>query len=123
MPRLKGSKNRVAEPQEQQSLTEQIHVTEAAIAAAETELEELLATIDSQKKEYQAKKKAQKQLSARLDELRVKQADEEAKAAAEAKRAEAARLIDKLLSSGKTAEEILALIGRTEQTREFCTVP
>lgn len=111
MPRPKGSKNK------KKSLTaadivSQIATQEEVKKALENEQAEILAAIEKQKQLLKAKKKELRTAEKTLLMLQEKKAEAEAIEAASAKKAEIEAAVTKLVSSGKSAEEILEMLKK-----------
>ena len=111
MPRPKGSKNK------KKSLTaadiaSQITAQEEVKKALENEQAEILAAIEKQKQLLKAKKKELRTAEKTLLVLQEKKAEAEAIEAASAKKAEIEEAVTKLVSSGKSAEEILEMLKK-----------
>ena len=107
MPRPKGSKNKVKSTTAQLDFTSLIAEKAAAkdaLTADITALEENLETIKADLKE---KKAELKKLDTELGKLEEQKAEADAKAAAEAQKAELDETIQKLMADGVSAAEIL----------------
>ena len=98
MPRTKGSKNKPKTVTI--DFATQIAEKQSAKEALSAEIASITANIDTLKA---ALKKAEKEVAS----LEVKKAKADAKAAEEAKKAEAESVLKKLLASGMSADEIL----------------
>lgn len=112
MPRTKGSKNKtkienvdyaalIAEKQQEKD------AALAELAEAETAQEDLQAQLDALKETLKAKKAAIKSIDKEISKLTAKKAKADAIAEAEAKKAEAQEMVNKLLAEGMSVDEIL----------------
>lgn len=112
MPRTKGSKNRIAAStdfdaqiaklqKDKATLEEGLSKTVAQIEELKTDIKSLRESLKPQKAEIKQTEKA-------IAKLEDKKAAAEAKAAEAAKNVEAEDVLKKLLTSGMTADEILA---------------
>lgn len=111
MPRKKGSKNlSVRGKKNETGYADRITQLEADLTASDERITALTDVIAKQKSELFAEKKIHKQLAKKLTTLKGRQAQLESQAAAEAKKAEAEKLVAELLASGKTADEIMNLL-------------
>lgn len=109
MPRPKGSKNKKASTaaQVKSDITEKdatIEQLTKRVSAITREIEERKADLKAAKKELRAAEKAKAALDAKLQEA-------EAIESAQAKKAEIEAVVSKLVSSGKSAEDILAALN------------
>ena len=101
MPRTKGSKNR---PKTNNDYASQIAEKQETVASLNTEIVSIIANIDTLKADLKEKKTALKKTEKEVATLEAKA---DAKAAEEAKKAEAESVLKKLLASGMSADEIL----------------
>ena len=113
MPRPKGSKNKSkrAVPADDQ-VVEKLAAQRAVKQTLEAEQAEILAVIEKQKQLLKAKKKDIRAAEKAIAALEAKQAEAEAIKAAAAKKEEIAQVVTKLVSSGKSAEEILEMLEK-----------
>ena len=106
MPRTKGSKNKpktvIAD------YASQIAEKQSAREALSAEIASITANIDSLKADLKEKKASLKAIDKEIVKLEVKKEKADAKAAEEAKKAEAESVLKKLLAEGMSADEILA---------------
>jgi len=106
MPRTKGSKNKpktvIAD------YATQIAEKQSAREALSAEIASITANIDSLKANLKEKKASLKSIDKEIVKLEVKKEKADAKAAEEAKKAEAESVLKKLLAEGMSADEILA---------------
>ena len=105
MPRTKGSKNR---PKLTTDFASQIAEKHESINSLTTEIASITANIDALKVDLKEKKTALKTAQKELTSLERKKSIADAKAAEEAKKAEAEEVLKKLLASGVSADDILA---------------
>ena len=105
MPRTKGSKNKpkTVTADFATQLTEKQSAREALAA----EIASITANIDTLKADLKEKKIALKKTEKEVVTLEAKKARADAKAAEEAKKAEAESVLKKLLAEGMSADEIL----------------
>ena len=105
MPRTKGSKNKpkTVTADFATQLAEQPYAREALSA----EIASITANMDTLKADLKAKKTALKRWDKEVTTLEAKKAKADAKAAEEAKKAEAESVLKKLLAEGMSADEIL----------------
>lgn len=108
MPRKKGSKNRKAVASSVAEITKQITEKEAVIASIKNELDSVNASIKEQQLLARNKKKELRKAENALAALNAKKEECEAIEVAAAQKAEIENVVTRLISSGKTAEEILA---------------
>ena len=108
MPRKKGSKNRKAVASSVAEITKQITEKEAVIASIKNELDSVNASIKEQQLLARNKKKELRKAENALAALNAKKEECKAIEAAAAQKAEIENVVTQLISSGKTAEEILA---------------
>ena len=101
MPRTKGSKNKSKLTTD---FASRITEKQESIVCLTSEITSITANIDTLKADLKEKTAAQKELSS----LERKKSIADAKAAEEAKKAEAEEVLKKLLASGMSADEILA---------------
>ncbi len=111
MPRPKGSKNK--------KTVQTVAQVEAKIAAQqevksslEAEQTAILASIEESKKQLKAKKKELRAAEKALAALEEKKAQAQLVEAAAAKKDEIEQVVTKLVSSGKSADEILELLKK-----------
>lgn len=106
MPRTKGSKNK---PKTMTAdFASQIAEKQAAKDALSAEVTSIAANIDSLKADLKEKKASQKAIDKEIAKLEAKKTKADAKAAEDAKKAEAESVLKKLLAEGMSADEILA---------------
>ena len=111
MPRPKGSKNKKnLRPAAQ--ITAQIAAQQEVKNALDAEIAEILAGIEEKKTLLKNKKKALRKAEKALLALEVKKAEAETIEAAAAQENEIKTVVSKLISSGKSAEEILELLKK-----------
>lgn len=103
-PRTKGSKNR---PKTNNDYASQIVEKQETIASLNTEIASIQKAIEEQKNTLKEKKTALKKAEKEVASLKAKKAKADARAAEEAKKAEAEVVLKKLLASGMSADEIL----------------
>ena len=108
MPRTKGSKTRKSVILSVADVTKQIAEQEAAVAAVKKELDSITAAIKEQQLLARNKKKELHKAEKTLATLNAKKEECATIEAAAAQKAEIESVVTKLISSGKTAEEILA---------------
>ena len=106
MPRTKGSKNRPKTVTA--DFATQIAEKQSAKEALTAEIASIPANIDTLKADLKVKKSALKKAEKEVASLEAKKVKADAKAAEEAKKAEAEDVLKKLLASGVSADEILA---------------
>ena len=106
MPRTKGSKNKAKTVTV--DFATQIAEKQSANEALAAEIASIIANIDTLKTDLKAKKAALKKAEKEVTTLEAKKAKADAKAAEEAKKAEAESVLKKLLAEGVSADEILA---------------
>ncbi len=111
MPRTKGSKTRKSVILSVADVTKQIAEQEAAVAAVKKELDSITAAIKEQQLLARNKKKELRKAEKALATLNVKKEECAAIEAAAAQKAEIESVVTKLISSGMTAEEILARLN------------
>ncbi len=105
MPRTKGSKNK---PKTMTvDFASQIAEKQAAKDALSAEVASIAANIDSLKADLKEKKASQKAIDKEIAKLEAKKTKADAKAAEDAKKAEAESVLKKLLAEGMSADEIL----------------
>ena len=104
MPRTKDSKNR---PKLTTDYASQIAEKQDSIASLTSEITSITSNIDTLKADLKEKKDALKFAQKELTSLKRKKSIADAKAAEEAKKAEAEEVLKKLLASGMSADEIL----------------
>ncbi len=109
MPRPKGSKNKKTVQTIPQVET-QIAAKQQVKAALEADQAGIVAEIEKQKQLLRAKKKELRAVEKDLASLAEKKAEAEAVAAAQAQKAEIEKAVSKLVSSGKSADEILEML-------------
>lgn len=110
MGRPKGSKNKNPRKPASEAVSE-IDKSKAKIAALEGELAEINASIEEKKQLAIAKKKEIRKETTLLKRLEAKKEKADAKAATAAAKVEIEEKIAQLMSSGKSAEDILALLN------------
>lgn len=108
MPRTKGSKNRKSIVSSVADITKQIAEQEAAVAAVKNEMDSITAAIKEQQLLARNKKKELRKAEKVLAALNAKKDECAAIEAAAAQKAEIENVVTQLISSGRTAEEILA---------------
>ena len=86
----------------------QIAEKQAAKDALSAEVASFAANIDSLKADLKEKKASQKAIDKEIAKLEAKKTKADAKAAEDAKKAEAESVLKKLLAEGMSADEILA---------------
>ena len=106
MPRTKGSKNKPKTVTA--DYASQIAEKQSAREALSAEIASITANIDSLKADLKEKKASLKIIDKKIVKLEVKKEKADAKAAEEAKKAEAESVLKKLLAEGMSADEILA---------------
>lgn len=109
MPRPKGSKNKTKTTVAGNSVNyaELIEEKIALKNQAENELAEITKSIDELKNQLKEKKAALKSIEKDIQKLEDKKIAEEAKATEEAKKAELTSVLEGLLNSGLSTDEIL----------------
>ena len=105
MPRTKGSKNKPKTVTA--DFASQIAEKRSAREALSAEIASITANIDSLKADLKEKKASLKAIDKEVVKLEVKKEKADAKAAEEAKKAEAESVLKKLLAEGMSADEIL----------------
>lgn len=110
MPRTKGSKNHAKTDFDAQiaKLQKDKEMLEEGLSKTVAQIEELKTDIKSLRESLKPQKAEIKQTEKAIAKLEDKKATAEAKAAEEAKKAEAESVVKKLLASGVSADEILA---------------
>ncbi len=106
MPRTKGSKNKPKTVTA--DFASQIAEKQSAREALSAEIASITANIDFLKANLKEKKASLKAIDKEVVKLEVKKEKTDAKAAEEAKKAEAESVLKKLLAEGMSADEILA---------------
>ena len=106
MPRTKDSKNKPKTVTA--DFASQIAEKQSAREALSAEIASIAANIDSLKADLKEKKASLKVIDKEVVKLEVKKEKADAKAAEEAKKAEAESVLKKLLAEGMSADEILA---------------
>ena len=106
MPRTKGSKNKPKTVTA--DFATQIAEKQSAREALSAEIASVIANIDSLKADLKEKKTSLKAIDKEIVKLENKKEKADAKAAEEAKKAEAESVLKKLLAEGMSADEILA---------------
>ena len=106
MPRTKGSKNKPKTVTV--NFATQLTEKQSAKEALSAEIASITANIDTLKADLKAKKTALKKAEKEVATLEAKKAKADARAAEEAKKAEAESVLKKLLAEGMSADEILA---------------
>lgn len=109
MPRPKGSKNKKTIATAS-NLADQIKAQETVVAALNNDLVAINSEIKQQQLLAKDKKKDIRKAEKLLASLKAKQEEAEAIEAASAAKAEIEDVVTKLISSGKTADEILSRI-------------
>lgn len=107
MPRPKGSKNKRTIASSAK-VAEQIAAQERVVAALNSELDVINAGIKERQVQAKDKKKEIRKAEKFLAALKVKKEESEAIEAADAQKAEIEKVVTKLISSGKSAEDILS---------------
>jgi septal ring factor EnvC (AmiA/AmiB activator) len=109
MPRPKGSKNKTKTTAAGNSVNyaELIEEKIALKTQTENELAEITKSVDELKNQLKEKKAALKSIEKDIQKLEDKKTAEEAKAAEEAKKAELTSVLEGLLNSGLSTDEIL----------------
>ena len=105
MPRTKGSKNKSKLTTD---FASRITEKQESIVCLTSEITSITANIDTLKADLKEKTAALKTAQKELSSLERKNSIADAKAAEEAKKAEAEEVLKKLLASGMSADEILA---------------
>ena len=105
MPRTKGSKNRPKTTHT--DYASQIAEKQESITYLTAEIASIQKSIEEQKNTLKVKKAALKKAEKEVASLEAKKAKADAKASEEAQKAEAERVVKKLLASGMSADEIL----------------
>ena len=106
MPRTKGSKNKPKTATADFAL--QIAEKQSAREALSAEIASITVNIDTLKADLKEKKASLKAIDKEIVKLETKKARADAKAAEQAKKAEAESVLKKLLAEGMSADEILA---------------
>lgn len=106
MPRTKGSKNKPKTVTA--DFASQIAEKQSARESLSVEIASITANIDSLKTDLKEKKASLKSIDKEIVKLEAKKEKADAKAAEEAKKAEAESVLKKLLAEGMSADEILA---------------
>ena len=106
MPRTKGSKNKPKAVTA--DFATQIEEKQSAKESLSAEIASITANIDSLKIDLKEKKASLKVIDKEIVKLEAKKKRADAKAAEEAKKAEAESVLKKLLAEGMSADEILA---------------
>lgn len=106
MPRTKGSKNKPKTVTV--DFATQLTEKQSAKEALSAEIASITANIDTLKADLKAKRTALKKAEKEVATLEAKKAKADARAAEEAKKAEAESVLKKLLAEGMSADEILA---------------
>ena len=109
MSRPKGSKNKKTLLSEAQ-LSEQIAAAESAKKKLQSEERKLNAALEETKLRLKAKRKELRAADRTLTSLRDRKEQADAVAAAAAQKQEIEKVVSSLVSSGKSADEILALL-------------
>ena len=107
MPRPKGSKNKVKSTTAQLDFTSLIAEKAAAKDALVSDIATLEENVNNLKSELKEKKAELKKLDTEITKLEEQKASFDAKAAAEAQKAELDEAIQKLMADGVSAAEIL----------------
>ena len=113
MPRLKGSKNKKKDVVDRKlvSLIEQIADKQSRIEALVSETDNLAESIAELHKELRSKKSKLRKLEKEYTELQVAKEQEDALAEVAARKAEAEKIVETAIASGKSAEEIMQLLS------------
>ena len=111
MPRPKGSKNK-KKLQPVAQIAAQISSRQEAKSGLEAQVNAVLKEIEDKKALLKSMKKEIRTIEKELQALEVKRADAEAIENAAAKAEEIKAVVSKLISSGKTAEEILEFLNK-----------
>ena len=111
MPRPKGSKNK-KKLQPAAQLAAQLVSRQEAKASLEAEVNAALAEIQDKKAHLKSMKKELAAIEKEILDLEARQAEAEALESAAAKEAELKSIVSKLISSGKTVEEILDTLSK-----------
>ena len=111
MPRPKGSKNKKT-IQTVAQVEEQIGAQQKAKAALEARQAEILAVIEEQKKALKDVKKQMRTVDKALLTLEEKKAEAVAIQTAAEKKVEIEKVVTKLISSGRDADEILEMLKK-----------
>ena len=109
MSRPKGSKNK-KKANNALTITEQVNSAKSSIEVMQAELKEITTEIDEKKKLASAKKKEIRKAETVLKHLIAKEEEANAAATAAAAKAEIEEVVAKLISSGKSKDEILNLL-------------
>lgn len=107
MPRTKGSKNKKS-LSTSAAISEQIESQQRVISGINSELEAAAASIKHIQSTIKEKKKELRKAEKSLSNLMAKKEEAEAMEVAAAKKAQIENVVSQLISSGKSAEEILA---------------
>ena len=107
MPRPKGSKNRKSVISSAK-YEEQIAAQQKVLAALNSDLDTIKATIKEQQQLAKSKKKETRKAEKVLANLMVKKEESEAFEAAAAQKTEIEKVVTQLINSGKSAEDILS---------------
>ena len=108
MPRPKGSKNKPKTIKTTVDFAAQLAEKQSAKEAVAAEIASITANIETLKADLKVKKSDLKKTEKEVASLEAKKVKADAKAAVEAKKAEAEDVLKKLLASGVSADEILA---------------
>ena len=108
MPRPKGSKNKPKTVKTTIDFAAQLSEKKSAKDTTAAEIASITANIDALKADLKTKKASLNKLDKELVKLESKKKDAETKAAESAKKAEAEDVLNKLLASGVSADDILA---------------
>ena len=106
MPRTKGSKNKPKTVTA--DFATQIAEKQSAKEALTAEIASITVNIDTLKADLKEKKASLKAIDKEIVKLEARKSKADAKAAEEAKKAEAESVLKKLLAEGMSADEILA---------------
>ncbi|MDD2414521.1 MAG: hypothetical protein PHI94_05060 [Eubacteriaceae bacterium] len=113
MPRPKGSKNRhtslknASTPQRLDDCAAQIEKNQKKIEAAQEEIDQVAATLKEKRSGLQKMKREQTRLFKQQEKLRDEAAEEQ-------REQEAQKIAKAFMASGKSADEILAILGEKE---------
>ena len=110
MPRPKGSKNKKTLAAEAR-IPETIQALQKSIPPMERELRKIEADIAETHKAAVAKRREVRRIEHEIEKLREKKKTIDREAAAAARRAEIEAVVSSLMNSGKSAEEIIAMLS------------
>ncbi len=112
MPRPKGSKNKTKRVQSAAKVEEKLAAQVELKKTLEAEQADILAAIEKQKQLLKAKKKELRAAEKAIAALEAKKAEAAAIEAAAAQKVEIEKVVSKLVSSGKSADEILEMLKK-----------